>query len=295
MKIVNFGSLNNDFIYMVNHFVRPGETLRAAAIDNSVGGKGLNQSIAAARAGAIVMHVGKIGDDGNNLTDALRQEGVDISFVEQSNSKSGHAIIQVDKSGQNSIIIYGGANLDIDKGLIDRAFMKIDSEDIILIQNEISNTPYLMEKAHERGNRLAFNPSPITEDIMNYPLEYVSWFVLNETEGKALIGAGENDEITKSLITKFPGSAVVLTLGEKGVMYLDAEKALYHGIYEVEAVDTTGAGDTFTGYFLAGITKGLSIEENLRLASIASSITVSRKGASPSIPVLKEVLNFNLP
>lgn len=294
MKIVNFGSLNNDIVYKVDHFVRPGETLSADLVEASVGGKGLNQSIAASRAGTRVMHVGKVGSDGSELLNALKQAGVDITLVEQSAHRSGHAVIQVDKTGQNSIILHGGANLDVDRYLIDRAFASIEKEDILLTQNEISNIAYLMEKAHENGIRLALNPSPMTAQLLKCPLDYVEWFFLNETEGMALTEAEDCAGITRRLMKRFPRSKVVLTLGENGVLYRDSEQLLSYGAYEVEPVDTTGAGDTFTGYFLSGIAKGLSIAENLRLASIASALAVSRKGASLSIPLLEDVTSSNL-
>lgn len=292
MKIINFGSLNIDLVYKLDHLLSSGETLRADSFERFVGGKGLNQSVAAARAGVQVMHIGKAGEDGIELADVLKKEGVDTAFVEKSADKSGHAIIQVDKNGQNNIIIYGGANLDVDKELVDRAFQKINSEDIILIQNEISNISYIIKKAHEHGIRIALNPSPINDDLLNFPLEYVNWFILNETEGRALTGETENEKIMNSLLKRYTDCAVVLTLGEKGVIYKDAKVSLSHGIYKVEAVDTTGAGDTFTGFFLAGIVKGIGVEENLKLASAAASVAVSRKGASPSIPLLEEVINF---
>lgn len=147
MRIVNFGSLNNDFVYTVDHFVKPGETLLSENLGMFVGGKGLNQSIAAARAGVQVTHVGKIGNDGANLLEAMEHDGVSADFVERSEEKSGHAIIQIDQLGQNSIIIYGGANQDVDCGMIDRVIAALDGDDIILIQNEISNIAYIMKKA----------------------------------------------------------------------------------------------------------------------------------------------------
>lgn len=295
MKIVNFGSLNNDLVYSVEHFVKPGETVESEKLETFPGGKGLNQSIAAARAGAQVVHVGKIGPDGENLKAALRSEGVNADYIESSSLKSGHAVIQVEKSGQNSIILYTGANHDVGRPLIDRALASAGGDDLVLLQNEISNGPYIIQKAHERGLRVAFNPSPITAEILDYPLEYVHWFLLNQIEGQTLTGAGDPEEITRGLMEKYPGCAVILTLGKEGVLYDDGKTTARHGIYDVPCVDTTGAGDTFTGYFLAGVAAQRPIEECLRLASVASSIVVSRKGASPSIPTIREVLTANLP
>lgn len=295
MKILNIGSLNNDYVYTVKHFVNPGETIESEKLEMFIGGKGLNQSIAAARAGAQVTHVGKIGQDGENLKAALLCDGVNVDYLEKSRLKSGHAIIQVEHSGQNNIILYGGANHDIDSALIDKALASADRDDILLLQNEITNIAYIMQKAYEKGLRIAFNPSPVTQGIADYPLEYVHWFILNEVEGQMLAGTDQPGEITNELLKKYSGCAVVLTLGKKGVLYADGQITARHGVYDVPLIDTTGAGDTFTGYFLAGVAAGRTVDECLRLASVAASIAVSHKGASPSIPTIKEVLAAHLP
>lgn len=291
MKLLNFGSLNIDYVYSVEHFVQPGETLSSNKLERFCGGKGLNQSIAIARAGVPVWHAGKIGGEGGMLLELLRQAGVDTSNVEKSERMTGHAIIQVDQTGQNCILLHGGANTDIEEAFIDRVLAQFGEGDILLLQNEQNNLPYLMERAHARGLRIACNPSPIDRGLLQYPFTYVKWFILNEIEGNALTGKSEPEDIADTLLDRYPHAAVVLTLGKQGVLYRDAETSLRHGIYRVKPVDTTGAGDTFTGYFLAGICQGLSIEEILRRASVASSIAVSRKGAAPSIPVLQEVLD----
>lgn len=294
MKLLNFGSLNIDYVYSVEHFVQPGETLSSNKLERFCGGKGLNQSIAIARAGVPVWHAGKIGGEGDMLLELLRQAGVDTSNVERSERMTGHAIIQVDQTGQNCILLHGGANTDIEEAFIDRVLAQFGEGDILLLQNEQNNLPYLMERAHARGLRIACNPSPIDRGLLQYPFTYVKWFILNEIEGNALTGKSEPEDIADTLLERYPHAAVVLTLGQQGVLYRDAETSLRHGIYRVKPVDTTGAGDTFTGYFLAGICQGLSIEEILRRASAASSIAVSRKGAAPSIPVLQEVLDAKL-
>lgn len=291
MKILNFGSLNIDYVYSVDHFVNPGETLSSDKLELFCGGKGLNQSIAAARAGAPVFHAGKVGKEGGMLTDILNKSGVDITNAALSEKVTGHAIIQVDASGQNCILLHGGANTDIGEDFIDKVLSKFEPGDILLSQNEINNIPYLLKKAHERGLVIAYNPSPIDKNITSYPFEYVKYFILNEIEGNALTGKTEPQEIADELLRKYPKSAVVLTLGKHGVFYKDENESITYGTYKVKRVDTTGAGDTFTGYFLAGVYDGLDTKEILHRASIASSIAVSRKGASSSIPTLDEVLN----
>lgn len=294
MKLLNFGSLNLDYVYSVEHFVQPGETLSSNKLERFCGGKGLNQSIAIARAGVPVWHAGKIGGEGGMLLELLRQAGVDTSYVEKSERMTGHAIIQVDKTGQNCILLHGGANTDIEEAFIDRVLAQFGKGDILLLQNEQNNLPYLMEQAHARGLQIACNPSPIDRGILQYPFEYVKWFILNEIEGNALTGKSGPEEIADTLLERYPHAAVVLTLGKQGVLYRDAETSLRHGTFRVKPVDTTGAGDTFTGYFLAGICQRLAVHEILHRASVASSIAVSRRGAAPSIPTLQEVLDAKL-
>lgn len=294
MKILNFGSLNIDYVYSVEHFVRPGETITADKLEVFCGGKGLNQSVALARAGAEAYHAGMIGAEGTMLTDMLSDAGADVSLVKTVDGATGHAIIQVDRSGQNCIIINGGANRRIDDAFIDSVLEKFDRGDILLVQNEISGLPYLMKSAHARGMRIAMNPSPLDGTIAQCPLDCVDWFLINEIEGEGLTGRKAPEDVAAELLARYPGSAVVLTLGKAGVLYTDDTQSCREGIYRVTRVDSTGAGDTFTGFFLAGVAAGLDIPETLRRASVASSISVSRKGAAVSIPSLDEVLNSNL-
>lgn len=294
MKVCNIGSLNLDYVYQVVHFVRPGETIGSLGMQVFPGGKGLNQSVALARAGARVLHAGKIGAEGEILRTTLKEAGVDVSLIEVGEGASGHAIIQVDKSGQNCILLYGGTNQQLDREYIETVLSQCEAGDILLLQNEVNNLPLIMRLAHEKGMRIALNPSPFDDSLLQLPLEYVQWFVLNELEGMAVSGEKEPEKIVSGILGKYPDSAVVLTLGKDGVVYADKNVRERHGIYKVPVVDTTAAGDTFTGYFLAAIAEGLSVKEVLSRASRASSIAVSRKGAAPSIPLLKEVLSAQM-
>ena len=282
MKIINIGSLNIDRIYGVEHFVQPGETIKTRTYSEACGGKGLNQSIAIARSGAEVYHVGAVGADGEMLLGVLNQSGVHTEGVKKLSGASGHAVIQVDQSGQNNIIICGGANDSVSKEMIDEAVKMVEEGDIILLQNEISNVGYAAETSKKSGAKIALNPSPINENLKTIPMDLVDYFILNEIEGKEISRAEseEPEEIMEKLKVKYPNAAFVLTLGEKGSWY------------KVKAVDTTAAGDTFCGYFLSGITKGREIPEILKTASAASAIAVSRNGAAPSIPEYDEVETF---
>lgn len=295
MRILNIGSLNIDKVYAVDHFVQAGETLTAGHMDTFPGGKGLNQSIALARAGAEVWAAGAVGEDGAFLTQLLRESGANTDLIETlPDTATGHAIIQLIPQGQNCIIILGGANRALTEASIDRALEKFGPGDLLLLQNETNLVPYAMERAKARGMLLALNPSPIDDALFTYPLELVDYFILNEIEGQAIarIPESEPDQVMEALLQKFPQSAVVLTLGGDGVRYGKGQDRFSHGIFKVPVVDTTAAGDTFCGYFLACLAKGMEPRETLRTASMASALAIGVKGAAVSIPTWEEVQTF---
>ena len=289
MKVLNFGSLNIDMVYAVDHFVRAGETLSSDRLERFCGGKGLNQSVALARAGAEVLHAGCIGRDGGMLLDLLAASGADTRFVRQLDEASGHAIIQVDKKGQNCILLYGGANMQITEAFADQVLATCGKGDVLLLQNEINLLPYIVDKAYERGMEIALNPSPINDQLGK-----LRYFILNEIEGRELTGEEAPEDILREFRRRYPNAVVVLTLGKSGAVYDDGHTRCRHGIYKVPVVDTTAAGDTFTGFFLTAVTSGQEPEEALRIASVASSLAVSRQGAAPSIPTMQEVLQADL-
>ena len=290
MKIYNLGSLNIDYVYSVPHFVQPGETLSSAKLEIFPGGKGMNQSVALAKAGARVIHGGRIGDNGGFLKEILGQAGADTSFVAVDASSTGHAIIQVDENGQNCILLFSGANHSFTEEFVREILADARAGDIILLQNEINLLDVIFAVAAEKQLQIAFNPSPFTEDLLKLPLHQVKWWLCNEIEGGQLTGKTEPEEILISMQEKFPGSSIVLTLGKDGCMFTDGKQVLRQPIFPVKAVDTTAAGDTFTGFFLASVAEGKSVADALRIASRASSIAVSRMGASSSVPTLAEVL-----
>lgn len=291
MKILSLGSLNIDLVYSVSHINLEGETISAKERETKQGGKGLNQSVALARAGAEVYMAGCVGADGRDLVETLRQAGADVGFIREVSDSSGHAIIQLADSGANSIIIYGGANLRITPEMIDETLTHFAPGDYILLQNEISNVGYAIRAAKDRGMKVAFNPSPISEELLSYPLELVDLFILNELEGQTLSGveSEEGSEVIASLIQKFPQAAIVLTLGEKGAMYHGNGQDLTCPAHKVSVVDTTGAGDTFCGYFLACTMKGMAPLAALKTATQASALAIGKKGAAVSIPTLAQV------
>ncbi len=284
--------MNLDMVYSVSHITLEGETISARDLEKKQGGKGLNQAVALARAGADVSMAGCVGEDGRELVETLQDSGVDTGLIREIASPSGHAIIQLDEKGANAIIVYGGANDKITPGIIDEALEKFSEGDYVLLQNEISNVDYAIHAAKKRGLKVAFNPSPISEKLMEYPLDLVDVFILNEIEGQMLSGlcdCANHEEILDALQTKFPGAEIVMTLGSKGVSYSGIRGRFFCPAKTVKVVDTTGAGDTFCGYFLACILKGVPVKDALEKATKASALSIGKKGAAPSIPTMAEV------
>lgn len=289
MKILNFGSLNIDWVYNVDHFVKPGETLSALSVDRFCGGKGLNQSVALSKAGATVFHAGGIGSDGQFLKERLIESNVDVSFVKTFDVPTGNAFIQVDKAGQNCIILFGGANQEITGQYAKEVINNFEAGDILVLQNEISALNEIVNMAYEKGLQIVLNPSPMNEKILALDLNKITYFMMNEIEGEAITGSTDPDIILDKMIEQYPESKIVLTLGDKGARYAEGSKRLACRSYEVKAVDTTSAGDTFTGYFIAALANHMEIEKALERSSKAAALAVSVKGASNSIPLPQEV------
>ncbi len=292
MKILNFGSMNIDYVYAVDHILEKGETQRAESRKTFVGGKGLNQSVALSRAGAFVYHAGNVGTGGEILLKALAESNVDTTMVQRhADLPSGHTVIQLDREGQNSILVFGGANLAVTQEQIEKTLEDFREGDILLLQNEINGVRDIMVAAKNKGMRIFFNPSPIDDDILSLPYETVDTLVVNEIEAAALTGldSTQHVEMLHTLVEAYPECHIVLTLGEEGAMYADADDSFRVDAIAVDAEDTTGAGDTFLGYYVAGLVEGKSAEEAIKLANKAASIAVTRKGAAPSIPLREEV------
>ena len=292
MKVLNFGSLNIDYVYDVDNFVRKGETISSKGLNVFCGGKGLNQSVALARAGADVYHAGMIGKDGIFLVDFLKNSGVNVdNILIRDDIRTGNAIIQREISGDNCIILFAGANRSITRDYVDKVLEKFGKGDYIVLQNEISELPYIVESAHRQGMKIVLNPSPMDEKIGELNLSYIDYFLLNETEALKLSGIDKFDskKCMSGLVNTYKGAGVLITLGDKGAIYSDGNIFVEQKAVKTKAVDTTAAGDTFTGYFVNGILGGKEIKEAINEATIAASITVSRIGAAPSIPAMNEV------
>lgn len=289
MKVLNFGSLNYDYVYKVDHMILAGETMDSYGLETHFGGKGLNQSIALSKAGVPVMHAGMVGEDGQAFLDLCEKNGVDARYIKSVPGKSGHTIIQLDKNAQNSILLYGGSNRMITKEYVDEVLADFGQDDIILLQNEVNLMPYIIDSAYEKGMQIILNPSPYNEALDDCDFGKISVFLVNEIEGGQISGESDPDRILDVMAEKFPNAKIVLTLGSEGVVYRDKNQTCRQGIFKVKAVDTTAAGDTFTGYFIAGMLNDMPIPERLERCAKASALTVSRMGAAESIPEASEV------
>ncbi len=287
-KVLVYGSINIDVTYRVPHIVRKGETIPSIKEEKGIGGKGANQSVALSKAGSDVYLAGRIGSDGVFILYALEDYGVKISNVAISKENpTGKAIIQVDAEGDNSIILFPGANALTEKDHIDAVLSKFKKGDYLVLQNEINNLEYLINKGRELGLVLCLNPSPITEEVLKLDYSKVDIVFINEIEGKALLNSRKRlsyEDMAHLLGKKYPKTEIVLTLGSDGSYYINGNEIVYQGIIDYPVFDTTAAGDTFLGYFIASRIKGKSVNDCLYYASKASGIAVSSTGAAKSIP-----------
>lgn len=293
MNILNFGSLNIDLVYQVPHIARPGETISSTQHSVFAGGKGANQSAALALAGADVYHAGQVGQDGAWLVEKLKAMGVDMQWTRVVAERTGHALIQVAESGENSIVLFPGANATLQRPHIDRVISRFEEGDILLLQNEINDISYILTQAAKRGMRIAFNPAPFHADILTYGLEHVEWLLLNETEAAGLLAESlEPDAALAALARRYPQAHVVLTLGTAGVRFRSPQATYAVPARAVHSVDTTGAGDTFIGYFLAALSGGHDALTALQHGVSAAALCVTKPGAMDSIPSSEEVRNL---
>lgn len=291
MKILNFGSCNIDYVYNVSEFVKAGETISALSTSEHPGGKGLNQAVAAARAGGNVFFAGNIGVDGIFLKELLENSGVNTKYLKINKARTGNAIIQIDENGENCIIVYAGANALLNEAYIKSVTADFARGDICMLQNETPCTDFIIKQAKACGMTVIWNPSPMNEKITDSAIEMCDYIIANKTEGKALTGKEEPDDILKALFKKYPHTKTVLTLGKNGSIYSDGTNTVKQPSFKASPVDTTGAGDTFTGYFTAMISKGKTAAEALKTASAAAAIATEKQGAASSIPPIANVMD----
>ncbi|MEL6119915.1 MAG: ribokinase [Pseudomonadota bacterium] len=283
--IFNLGSINADYFYDLPHLPRPGETLAATRMSSGLGGKGANQSVAAALAGGDVRHIGCVGPDGSWAVDRLRDFGVDVQHVRVSDTPTAHAIVMVDEAGENQIVIYPGANQEQDERSIAEALEGAGSDDWLMLQNETSHQGDAARLAREKGLNVAYSAAPFDVQAIESVLPFVTLVITNEVEAQQY--ADETGRVIKDL----PVSYVLITKGKDGATWhdLDAGKVLEVSAFKVDPVDTTGAGDTFAGYATAGLAQGLPVDIALKQASAAAALSTTKKGTADAIPTLAAV------
>ena len=290
MTIYNLGSINIDMVYQVPHLPVPGETLAAKIYSQGLGGKGANMSVAAARAAARVRHIGAVGADGRWAVERLLEYGVDTTHISEFSGVTGHAVINVDDAGENAIVLWAGANNLISTAQIGRALAEANTGDTLIMQNETSGQLDAAKMAKDLGLKVAYAAAPFDANAITLLLPYIDLLVLNEVEAQQL----------KMAIGKPPEALeidnVIVTLGGDGCRWYanSAKLVTDFAAIKVDPIDTTGAGDTFTGYVVAGLDRGMVMEQAIHLASQAGALMVTRLGTADVIPDLKEIQDAKL-
>ncbi len=295
MAIINFGSINIDFVYQIPHFSSGNETVRSRQARIDIGGSGLKQSIAIARAGEFVHHAGLVGKNGIYLKDFLTNHGVNTDLLQVCDAPQGHCILQVTPANERAALVYGGSNSEITPTLIDRYLQPFGRGDFLLLQNEITNIPYLIDNAYDKGMRIIFNTSPIDEDIFRTNCNKCEWLIMNDTECTEIADCDEVTAAFSKLQKMYPDCNIVVTLGEEGSICLYHGEVYVQKPYPAQVVDIVNSGDAFTGYFVAALARHLPVEECLDLASRAGSIAVSRPGGAEAFadyPTLDQVRDW---
>lgn len=285
--ILNFGSINVDYVYQLAHIPQAGETVQALSHSLYLGGKGVNQSIAVARAGGRVKHIGCVGPDGDWALQQIVQFDVDTDAIAKTDAPTGHAIILLDRDGENRIVIEGGANLQFTETQIDKALASVPPEgNWILLQNETNLAGYVVSQAKKSGFKVAYSAAPFVAETTIELLDQIDLLAVN---------AGEAEQLANTLgiqADEIPVPLVLITRGAAGATLKSEDGLTQQGSYSVEVVDTTGAGDTFLGSFLAYFAGGAPVAESMDYAAAASALQVTRHGAAPAIPLRSEVEQF---
>ena len=286
MTIWNLGSINADFVYSVPHIPAPGETLASTGRQVYLGGKGTNMSVAAARAGAHVRHVGAVGADGRWAVERLMEYGVDTRHIAEIGTETAQAIIAVDTRGENSIILHPGANHVVPSDVVRSALSEAETGDIAVFQNETNQQAEFAVLASEMGLRVCYAAAPFDAEKVAAVLGDLDFLILNAVE------AAQLEQATGKRPQDLGVADVVVTLGADGARWFGAKGTVEVPSLPVEPVDTTGAGDTVTGYILAGLDRGMPMEQALGLAMRAGALMVTRHGTADVIPDLSEVQAF---
>jgi ribokinase len=305
MTVIVVGSINMDIVLTVDHFPEPGETISATGLNYFPGGKGANQAVAIARLGHKAMLIGRVGSDayGPVLLDGLQKDNVITTHtLPLEESSSGVALITVDRTGENSIVVYAGANARLQPADVAACFNQLERDaSVFLTQLEVPLDTVLrsITLAKERGLKTVFNPAPSRAlEEVRLILGKTDVLVLNETETQTLTGiALESDQDAFDAADWLLGlgpEAIVITLGAAGSILVDKEQHVHLPAPDVEAVDTTAAGDAFIGGLCVSLLEGRSRAEAVRFANCAGAIAVTRHGAQPSLPTYEDVMQASL-
>lgn len=281
--IYSFGSINADYIYRVPHLPAPGETLAAERLNRELGGKGANQSVAVARAGVPVSHIGAVGADGAWAIAALEGYGVDCAHIATVDAPTAHAIINVDPHGENAIVIFPGANAKQSLPRLEEALDRAEQGDILMLQNETNLQAEAAQLARSKGMTVVYSAAPFSASAVQDVLDHVDILVMNEVE------AAQLTEALGMALDDIPVRALIVTKGADGADWIERGQTFHVEALPAVPVDTTGAGDCFIGYTVAGLAEGKPPQEAMRLGSAAAALQVQMLGTAGAIPSRSEV------
>ncbi|MDQ0741280.1 ribokinase [Pseudomonas sp. W4I3] len=299
-KVVVIGSLNMDLVTRASRLPRAGETLIGQTFSTVPGGKGANQAVALARLGADVAMVGCVGTDayGDQLRDALVDEGIDCRAVSTVEGSSGVALIVVDDSSQNAIVIVAGSNGQLTPASLTACDAVLQAADVIICQLEVpmETVGHALKRGRELGKTVILNPAPASGPLPAEWYASIDYLIPNESEATALSGVAvdslDSAKLAATALIKAGAGKVIITLGAQGALFADGDSFAHLVAPKVRAVDTTAAGDTFVGGFAAALAAGSSEAEAIRFGQVAAALSVTRAGAQPSIPTLHDVQGF---
>ncbi|CAI8808797.1 ribokinase [Pseudomonas sp. IT-P74] len=302
-KVVVIGSLNMDLVTRAPRLPKGGETLIGQSFTTVSGGKGANQAVAAARLGARVSMIGCVGNDayGEALRGALLAEQIDCQAVSTVDGSSGVALIVVDDSSQNTIVIVPGANGELTAEAIDRFDSVIQAADVLICQLEVpdASVGHALKRGRELGKTVILNPAPVSRPLPPDWYASIDYLIPNESEASALSGLSvdslDTAQAAATRLIALGAGKVIITLGAQGSLFADGQGFEHFPAPVVKAVDTTAAGDTFVGGFAAALAAGKDEAQAIRFGQVAAALSVTRAGAQPSIPALSDVQAFKTP
>lgn len=298
-NICVIGSLNMDLVVNVDTMPKPGQTIIGSNFKEVPGGKGANQAVAMARLNGNVSMIGKVGEDGfgQTLINSLKNDKVDTTYIQTAKGATGVALITVDKNAQNSIVVSPGANFEVKEDDIDNNIEAIKNSDIVVLQLEtpLNTIKYALNKAKELNKYTILNPAPAVK-LDDEIIKNVDLLTPNETELEIISGVSieTEEDIQKAaqIMIEKGVKELIVTLGSKGSLYINKEKSMFKKAYKVEAVDTTAAGDSYTGALAVALSQDKNIEDAMDFASKVGALSVLKEGAQSSLPILEDVKNF---